>query len=157
MWIGNSRSVTAAHKDNFENIFVQVRGRKHFTLLPPLCYPCMNETPLTPASYTREGEGLRLKVEDGDGDDLVPFVTWDPDDPGKNATEWSRLARPMRVTLEPGDMLYLPAMWYVNFVKSGLCTDRGNRYHKVSQSCIEGDEGFVAAVNYWYVDTLRAR
>jgi jumonji domain-containing protein 7 len=36
------------------------------------------------------------------------------------------------VTLEEGDLLYLPAMWY----------------HKVSQS--SGEEGFALAVNYWY-------
>lgn len=38
----------------------------------------------------------------------------------------------MYVTLDEGDMMYLPAMWY----------------HKVSQSC--GKEGFSCSVNYWY-------
>lgn len=38
----------------------------------------------------------------------------------------------MRVTLNPGDMLYLPALWY----------------HKVTQSC--SPEGICVAVNYWY-------
>ncbi|WYZ38924.1 hypothetical protein EsH8_III_000838 [Colletotrichum jinshuiense] len=149
LWIGNSRSVTALHKDNYENIYVQVRGRKHFVLLPPLCHPCVNEQALTPATYSRLGDGLRLGLdrdEDGDetavqsgGDeaappDAVPFATWDPDAPGVNATPYSQLAKPVRVTLEPGDMLYLPAMWY----------------HKVSQSCPDDGEGFVLAVNYWY-------
>lgn len=63
--------------------------------------------------------------------DAVPFATWDPDRPDENATQYSGLAQPMRVTLEPGDMLYLPAMWY----------------HKVLQSC--SDEGICVAVNYW--------
>lgn len=43
----------------------------------------------------------------------VPFVIWDPDKPEENATRYSKLAEPMRVTLEEGDMLYLPAMWWV--------------------------------------------
>jgi jumonji domain-containing protein 7 len=42
------------------------------------------------------------------------------------------LSRPLRATLNQGDMLYLPALWY----------------HKVSQSCSE--EGICCAVNYWY-------
>ncbi|KAK8110432.1 uncharacterized protein PG998_006889 [Apiospora kogelbergensis] len=138
LWIGNSRSVTALHRDNYENIYVQVRGRKHFVLLPPLCQPCVNEQPLRPAHYARQEDGgggdddetLELVMEE-DADD-VPFATWDPDNDEVNTTKYSHLASPMRVTLEPGDMFYLPAMWY----------------HKVSQSCSE--EGVCVAVNYWY-------
>lgn len=133
LWIGNSHSVTALHKDNYENIYVQVLGRKHFVLLPPLCQPCVNEQALRPASYIRgtvsRREGLDLTLEVGDD---VPFATWDPDEPDAATTQYSNLASPLRVTLEPGDMLYLPAMWY----------------HKVSQS--SSDEGICVAVNYWY-------
>ncbi|KAJ4385944.1 hypothetical protein N0V85_007953, partial [Neurospora sp. IMI 360204] len=46
LWIGNSLSTTALHKDNYENIYVQIRGRKHFVLLPPHCLPCVNEREL---------------------------------------------------------------------------------------------------------------
>ncbi|KAK2009407.1 phospholipase A2 [Colletotrichum eremochloae] len=145
LWIGASRSVTALHKDNYENIYVQVRGRKHFALLPPCCHPCVNERALTPATYVRRDDRLELgldRTEDRAGSekrndeapDAVPFATWDPDLPDINATPYSHLAKAVRVTLEPGDMLYLPAMWY----------------HKVSQSCPEDGDGFVLAVNYWY-------
>lgn len=133
LWVGNSRSVTALHKDNYENVYVQILGRKHFVLLPPLCQPCVNEQALRPASYVRGGgdgaENLDLSFEDGDD---VPFATWDPDNPETATTRYSHLASPLRITLEPGDMLYLPAMWY----------------HKVSQSI--SDEGICVAVNYWY-------
>lgn len=112
LWIGSSRSVTAMHRDNYENIYVQVAGRKHFVLLPALCQPCVNERELVPASYSREGDdnALRLQKEDGDH---IPFAIWDPDHPAERATKYSHLARPLRVTLEPGDMFYLPAMWSV--------------------------------------------
>ncbi|KAJ4388973.1 hypothetical protein N0V93_006435 [Gnomoniopsis smithogilvyi] len=138
MWIGNSRSVTALHKDNYENIYVQIQGQKHFVLLPPHCHPCINEQPLRPATYARNSaNGGRLNLvmdtaEEGGEPERVPFATWDPDHPDENSTPYSKLPQPMRVTLERGDMLYLPAMWY----------------HKVSQSCSE--EGICVAVNYWY-------
>lgn len=109
LWIGNSKSVTAMHKDNYENIYVQVLGRKHFVLLPSLCHPCVNEQPLRPATYKRGDDGLQL-VMDSD-DEAVPFAIWDPEKPEQNATRFSHLAKPLRVTLNPGDMLYLPAMW----------------------------------------------
>lgn len=125
MWIGNSHSITAMHKDNYENIYVQVAGQKHFILLPSLCQPCVNEQDLVPATYVRDASGeLKLQrdgveekgendEEDGDdsGIDKVPFAIWDPELPGHRSTPYSHLARPMEVTLDPGDMLYLPAMW----------------------------------------------
>ncbi|KAK6444182.1 hypothetical protein FP744_10000430 [Trichoderma asperellum] len=132
LWIGNSRSTTAMHKDNFENIFVQIVGRKHFVLLPPLFHACVNERPVLPATYIRQGDGFALRLDPDS--QPVPLATWDPDDPERNPTSTSPLAKPLYVTLNPGDMLYLPAMWY----------------HKVKQSCISGGEGFVLAINYWY-------
>ncbi|KAF5673217.1 phospholipase [Fusarium circinatum] len=110
-------------------------GRKHFVLLPSLCHSCVNEQPLRPATYRRGENGMELKMDPDD--EAVPFAIWDPDKPEQNATKFSHLARPLRVTLNPGDMLYLPSMWY----------------HKVLQSCAEEDEGFVLAVNYWYQTT----
>jgi peptidyl-lysine (3S)-dioxygenase / protease len=108
LWIGNSLSTTALHKDNYENIYVQIIGQKHFVLLPPLDYACVNEQELPPASYMRDDDGdLGIVKEDGDN---IPFATWDPDREG-NETMYSKFATPMRVTLMPGDMLYLPALW----------------------------------------------
>lgn len=142
-WLGNSRSVTALHKDNYENVYVQILGRKHFVLLPPVEAPCVAEQSVLAGTYVprdREAErggsqalrreDLRICVDEPE--EYVPFATWDPDTPGVGGTEYSHLSQPLRVTLEEGDMLYLPALWY----------------HKVSQSCNE--EGICCAVNYWY-------
>ncbi len=91
-------------------------------------------------------------VENGEEENEVPFAVWDPDCPWENATAYSGLVRPVRVTLGPGDMLYLPCMWWV--VGYGLACSSvderltgGGRYHKVSQSC--SPEGVCIAVNYW--------
>jgi jumonji domain-containing protein 7 len=137
LWIGNSKSVTALHKDNYENIYIQVIGQKHFVLLPPICMPSIKEQELEPAIYIRDGDKLKITKEEGD---KVPFATWDPDASSSSSTlsseetRYTQLAAEMtmRVTLEKGDMLYLPALWY----------------HKVSQSC--SAEGICCAINYWH-------
>ena len=110
-WLGNSKSITALHKDNYENIYCQLIGCKHFILLPPLSLPCVKELELTTASYVREEGELKIRLDE-EGQ-KVPFPTWDPDMPDKITTQYSHLAQPIRVTLEAGDMLYLPALWCV--------------------------------------------
>ena len=52
IWIGNSRSTTALHKDNYENIYCQIKGRKCFVLLPSVETPCVNVQALPQAVYT---------------------------------------------------------------------------------------------------------
>jgi jumonji domain-containing protein 7 len=108
LWIGNSLSTTALHKDNYENIYVQILGQKHFVLIPPIAYACVNEQELKSANYIRsQGKGLEIVVEDGE---KVPFAVWDPDGEG-GETRYSARVNPLRVTLGEGDMLYLPAVW----------------------------------------------
>ena len=116
MWIGSERSVTALHKDNYENIYVQIRGEKHFVLLPPIEMPCVNEQLLPRARYkplrdkARNGED-DLAIEISEDDELLPVPTWDPDEPETRSTAYSHLSQPLQVTLKEGDMLYLPAMY----------------------------------------------
>ncbi|KAF1927692.1 Clavaminate synthase-like protein [Didymella exigua CBS 183.55] len=142
-WLGSAASVTALHKDNYENIYVQILGRKHFVLLPPVDAPCVNERSVLAGTYAprrrdhaaegaEDAETEKLVIQIDEPATYVPFATWDPDVPSVNATPYSKYAQPMRVALDEGDMLYLPALWY----------------HKVSQSC--NDEGLCCAVNYWY-------
>lgn len=131
-WLGNERSVTSLHKDNYENIYVQVRGQKHFTLLPPIGMPCVNESPLPFARYepVRIG-GEDLVVETNKDIEPTPVPLWDPDEPDIRPTVYSKYSKPLKVTLNEGDMMYLPAMWF----------------HKVGQG--NGSEGFACSVNYW--------
>lgn len=113
-WLGNSRSTTSLHKDNYENIYVQIRGKKIFTLLAPVEMPCVNETKLPFGRYRYcVNDNKHLEACLNTDGELLPVPIWDPDEPGERATAYSRLARPLRVTLSEGDMMYLPAMWYV--------------------------------------------
>jgi jumonji domain-containing protein 7 len=143
-WLGNSKSVSVLHKDHYENIFTQICGQKEFVLLPPVEAPCVNERSVLSATYQpKEREDYPMFASwEIDRNDLfiqvdkpeayVPLPTWDPDNPTENTSLYSKYARPIRVTVNPGDILYLPALWY----------------HKVKQRC--GDEGICCSVNYWY-------
>lgn len=128
-------------------MYAQVRGRKHFVLLPPIAAAAVNEQGIKASTYvlrneeSEEGQeigvgDLEVKADEGgDGGGgaaaMVRWALWDPDSPHERATPYSALVEPLRVTLDEGDLLYLPALWY----------------HKVGQSC--GEEGFCCAVNYW--------
>ncbi|KAL8693109.1 MAG: hypothetical protein Q9218_001995 [Villophora microphyllina] len=109
LWIGNSLSVTSLHKDNYENIYCQVRGKKRFVLLPPVETSCVNMTYLKQAVYARDSENAFGLVPDVSSD-KIPWPIWDPDRPDVNQTAFSHLSRPLRVELDPGDLLYLPAL-----------------------------------------------
>jgi jumonji domain-containing protein 7 len=134
---GNSYSTTALHKDPYENIYIQVLGQKHFVLIPPIGVACVNEQNLPAATYAPDHDltnldtKITLKAQIDNPVASIPFATWDPDNPKERQSAHSNLCQPLRVTLSPGDMLYLPALWY----------------HKVSQSCNE--EGICCAINYW--------
>jgi jumonji domain-containing protein 7 len=139
-WLGNSHSVSVLHKDHYENIFIQICGQKEFVLLPPVEAPCVNERSVLSATYQPRDVSLKssdLRKEDlciqvDEPEAYIPLPTWDPDRPTENTTTYSEYARPIRVTVNPGDVLYLPALWY----------------HKVKQRC--GEEGICCSVNYWY-------
>ena len=129
-WLGNHRSVTVMHKDNYENIYVQIRGQKHFLLLPPIAAACVQERSLPLARYSGGDEALHPKLQEPP--QCVPVPLLDPDDKNHMSGILTSLLKPMSVTLNEGDMMYLPAMWY----------------HKVSQS--SGNENFSCSINYWF-------
>jgi len=82
--------------------------------LGPVCFGDSADTSFSKQRHDETGphsEGNTLTIKPDEDAEPVPFATWDPDKAGENGTPFSYLSKPMRVDLEPGDMLYLPALW----------------------------------------------
>ena len=125
IWIGNHLSTTSIHHDPYENLYCQILGSKKFTLYPPQEYYLLNEETYPTAHYTLDpANSESLVMELDDPPNTVPWLT-----PSVRPHE---LARPFEVILEPGETLYLPALWF----------------HQVEQ--IDDAQGLCVAVNYWY-------
>jgi jumonji domain-containing protein 7 len=158
LWVGNENSVSSMHKDHYENIFCVASGQKVFTICPPADSIFIEEVELPSGVFrqnsstsTTSNWTVDIQKEcDENGNEKVQGVRWIEADIEKvigTETELEseslqsqsrmeylekfpllRYAHPMRVYVEAGDILYLPALWY----------------HRVTQSCE------TVAVNYWY-------
>lgn len=136
IWIGDQKSVTSVHRDPYENLYLVLRGRKKFRLWAPVDEAVMPVKMVRTGRYVcHETEGTERRFEvvlDEDGDE-IPWVVLDP----LTNSEDEAMGTMKEVTVEQGQMLYLPSGWY----------------HHVSQECGIWDDGSPApcvAVNYWY-------
>lgn len=95
MWIGN-HTLTAPHYDNLENIACVVAGRRKFTLFPIEQFHNLYVGPLdlTPA-------GQAISLVDIRNPDYDRF-------PRYHEAE----AHALTATLEPGDAIYIPTLWW---------------------------------------------
>ncbi|CAN0015773.1 unnamed protein product, partial [Hapterophycus canaliculatus] len=124
-------------------MYCVLRGEKHFTLLPPSDVLFLYEQDFPQGRYRQtrdaddvpgeEGRGRRAgsrkgKFEVDMEDGTVPWIPVDPDFPDLEKYPLFRYASPVKCRVGPGDILYLPALWY----------------HRVSQ------KGITVAVNYWH-------
>ncbi|CRM76742.1 hypothetical protein H097_24328 [Pseudomonas sp. FH4] len=93
IWIGPKGTLTPLHRDDTDNMFAQVWGRKSFTLAAP---------------HHREALGTWSTSPEGglDGCEV------NPDAPDYQRFPASRDVNFLRVTLEAGDLLFLPEGWF---------------------------------------------
>ena len=142
LWIGDSRSVTTFHRDFYCNMYGLVSGSKTFTLLPPCDSYRLHKREVPVARYRHGAAGWSLAMEEPEHS-----VSWCPLDRDvvRGLSHAARMQQreyphffdetlppPLKVTLHPGDMLYLPCMWH----------------HMVEQD--EGSSDQVIAVNWWF-------
>lgn len=137
LWIGSDDSVTSFHKDHYENLYAVVAGEKVFTLLPPCDSFRMHLQQYPVACYADAVHGLHAVLQKDSS------VLWSPiEDLAEGSCEQSikqyplysdpELPKPLRITVRPGELLYLPSLWW----------------HQVEQHA--GSDKLVIAVNYWY-------
>ncbi|KAG0035662.1 JmjC domain-containing protein 7 [Podila clonocystis] len=150
-WYGDERSTTSLHKDHYENLYSVIAGRKIFTLIPPTEQFCLHEKQYIAATYVDTTEtpsssppsspqtetlSPRYKLEPMDPPTFTKWIALNPaHEPRDDLYEkYPRFqwCQPFRVELNPGELLYLPAMWY----------------HQVEQE--PDHEGKCIAVNWWY-------
>ncbi|XP_044248444.1 bifunctional peptidase and (3S)-lysyl hydroxylase JMJD7 isoform X3 [Ursus americanus] len=120
-------SEALVHKDHYENLYCVVSGEKRFLLHPPSDRPFIPYELYTPATYQLTEDGS-FEMVDEEAMEKVPWIPLDPLAPDLARYPSYSQARALCCTVQAGEMLYLPALWF----------------HHVQQShgCI--------AVNYWY-------
>lgn len=165
IWIGNAQSVTTTHRDPYENLYLVVKGRKKFVLYAPVEEICLHAQMVRTGKWTYDEDTgkfdiamdseLSTKIPSDEQDNppsensdpSTPLIPWIPIDPLNPPTPSSskypfyKYARPLTVTVNEGEILYLPAGWF----------------HHVSQECgeWEDEDGNLTpapciAVNYWF-------
>jgi hypothetical protein len=112
LWLGN-RVCVPAHQDWPSNLACCVAGQRHFTLFPP---DAVADLYIGPLEFTPAGQPISLV--DAAQPDLQRF-------PRYAAAQ----ARALHVTLEPGDALFIPSLWW----------------HQVESTSALG-----GLVNYWW-------
>lgn len=112
IWIGN-RTVASAHFDMSNNLACCMVGRRRFTLFPPEQVHNLYPGPLEPTPG-----GQVVSMVDFDNPDLDRYPRF------RDAAAAAQVA-----DLEPGDVLFYPAMWW---------------HH------VEALDGFNAMINYWW-------
>ncbi|EKX50019.1 hypothetical protein GUITHDRAFT_104417 [Guillardia theta CCMP2712] len=129
LWMGDSRSVTTLHKDHYENLYAVIRGEKIFTLYPPTSLPFLYPHPYGIRRYRKEGGAWRIcELGEQEGEEVKSWISVNPNAPDYDRHPLFEFASKTQVRVRPGEMLYLPSMWF----------------HQVEQS----DD--TVAVNYWY-------
>ena len=112
IWLGTATNV-AAHFDNFDNIACVVRGRRRFVLFPPEQVANLYIGPLE-----RTIAGAPVSMVDLTDPDYEAFPRI------REALKAARVAE-----LEPGDAIYIPAIWW---------------HH------VQAFDAFNILVNYWW-------
>jgi len=114
IWIGN-RTTAATHYDMSNNIACCMVGRRRFTLFPPDQVANLYPGPLEPTP----------------GGQVVSMVDLRAPDLDRYPRFAEAMAHAMVADLEPGDVLFYPALWWHN---------------------VEARDDFNVMINYWWND-----
>jgi hypothetical protein len=118
-WIGPAGTVTPLHCDYDDNIFAQIWGSKRIILSPPHHDEFL---------YPREANAILFGS---------PF---DPEAPDFDAFPLARRATMIECTVNPGDMLYVPAGWY-HQVRALTFSLSSNRWARAVPLALDANSG----------------
>jgi len=104
LWIGSGGHVVNLHFDPTHNLIAMLAGQKRVTLLPPDNMANMYPAPLD----------CRI------GDTIGSLVRLLEPDPDKYPRAEAELAKAQVAELSPGDVLYLPPLWWHHVESFGL-------------------------------------
>ena len=102
LWIGNG-SRTIAHWDLPRNLACVVAGRRRFVLMPPEQLPNLYVGPI---DFTPAGQPVSL-------------VDWEAPDFARHPKFRDAVGSALVADLAPGDVLYIPSMWWHYVVSEG--------------------------------------
>jgi len=91
LWLGPAGTVTPLHRDLVDNALAQVWGRKRVILYPPEDSRCF---------------------ETWRSSEVLDGTRFDPEQPDHAAHPLAREGHPVELTLEAGEVLFLPAGWF---------------------------------------------
>ena len=131
MWMGGKGCKSPVHNDYLENLFCVVRGQKTMLLFHPLDSVYMYESRFRKGHFEKKKDGSWY-IKETNPLRHQEWVAVDPEAPDHERHPLFRYANPIEVTINEGDMLYLPHSWY----------------HLVKQDV--DDEGKCIAVNLWF-------
>ena len=140
IWLGDDRSVTSMHRDPYENLYLVLKGSKTFTLYAPVDEVALCAEHVRTGRHVYDSDTSTFCVAMDDSAGTIPWIPIDPMLPRDEIIARYPLyghARPQTVTVNEGQVLYLPSGWF----------------HHVQQKCGRWEDGSVApciAVNYWY-------
>ncbi|KCV68435.1 hypothetical protein H696_04729 [Fonticula alba] len=175
LWLGDARAQTSIHGDPYENAYSVITGQKTFWLYPPVDAAFMRERACQGAVFApkdSQPDGGPSAGPDGGAcrafgirpaeESSTSWVTFDP---------WVTLPRPLArnpahyvpapvlATLLPGDLLYLPALWYHGVQQDGFpggAAEAGQAPDQVPQDAL-GPDGTCIAVNWWQPASVDSR
>ena len=139
VWIGDERSRTSMHLDHYENLYCVIAGEKEFILRPPVDAHMLPSLPRPVGRFRQDratGAWEIVTCTSG-GAERTPWIAVDPLAVGA-APSTTQLpdAPAFRCIVRPGEILYLPALWY----------------HEVRQRREEGglSQWPCVAANWWF-------
>ena len=128
-WMGEDAARTTVHADLYDNVYCVVSGCKEFYLLPPQEGHVLQRRAFPAATYCPSGDGPAGLAPELD--EPAASVIWSAIDLEHTS---STPLRPVRASVGPGEVLFLPALWW----------------HAVGQRGGAGPAPSTIAVNYWY-------